>query len=333
MFQNRSSVTAICLAAIVLCPMTFGANYALVVGVNECPQYTPNGARQRPLAGAEADADAFAHLLLHRYGFPEANVHLLTANHASHAAIANKFDRFKNELAENDQLVFYFAGHGTQVPDRRPYPPPWNEEADTLDETLCPHDAAIVAGKAVNLIVDDQLAKWVDGIKARQITVVLDCCHAGTGIKAAGGADIRERALDPPQPGPMPRNGQQQPWQDLLPVVRKGQAQKDIAALYASGPHQPAVEREFRIPPAPGQMRGQFSQLLVDYLNRQGADDTLTKIAEHVEREIAAWVAQKKAAQLARGNLPPKLKLASEQRPSFEPNNQGNRPLIFREAP
>jgi hypothetical protein len=329
MFQDRTISGVVSIAALLLCQSSFATNNALVVGVNACSNYMPNSTRPRPLAGAEADAYAFAELLQHKYGFPKSNVHLLTAEQATHQAIANVFHSLEKELAEGDQFVFYFAGHGTQVPNERPYPQPWDDEPDAKDEALCPHDAAIHDGNAVRLIVDDELAKWLNELQATRITVVLDCCHAGTGIKAAAGEDIRERALPPPKPGAMRPGPPEQPWEDLR-IQRKGPG-KNIAALYASGPQQPAVERKFPAPPGPEQMRGQFSRLLIDYLNGPGADASLSQVSAHIEREIADW-AQKKVSQRSGKNLPPKLKLASEQRPAFEPTDQGDRPLIIRQA-
>jgi hypothetical protein len=289
----------------------------------------PNGKRPRPLAGAEADAYAFADLLQLKYGFPKPNVHVLTAKDASHQAIADKFLSWQKKLAPDDQFVFYFAGHGTQVSDDLRYPPPF-DEADALDEALCPHDAAVVDGKAASLIIDDQLANWLDGIPATRIAVVLDCCHAGTGVKGTQGEDIRERSLIPPHNERGRPIKQDQPWQELL-TSHKG-VRKRITALYASGPNQPAVERLFRDLPEPGQMRGQFSKLLIDYLNAQGTDASLSQISAHLQKEIACWVKQKETGQPAGGELLELLRRAGQQRPSFEPTDQGDRPLIFKLA-
>jgi hypothetical protein len=318
-------------AAVLLCHTSFAANYALVVGVNECLNYTPRGVRPLRLAGAEADANAFADLLQLQFGFSKRNVHVLTAGNATYEAIADEFEYFMNELIAEDQFIFYFAGHGTQVPDGRPYPPRWNDEVDDLDEALCPHNAATAANdRAVNLIVDDQLATWLDSINAIRITVVLDCCHAGTGTKGTEEEDIRERSAIPTHDHSLRSRRQKQPWQDLL-VARKGPG-KNIAALYASGPNQPAVERMFRDLPAPVQMRGQFSKLLVDYLNSDGADASLSKISTHLQREIDAWATQKNAGPSTGSKLSLALQRASQQRPSFEPTDRGDRPLIYREA-
>jgi hypothetical protein len=64
-----------------------------------------------------------------------------------------------------DVLLFYFSGHGTQVPDAN------KDEADGLDEALYTLDSKI--------ITDDEIYSIFCNTKA-QVYLFLDCCHSGT---------------------------------------------------------------------------------------------------------------------------------------------------------
>src|SRR5262245_22080825 len=154
----------------------FAENYAIIIGVNDCPRFRlPDGSKPRPLRGAEADADALASVLLRDYGFGRDKVFLLKGSEATYARIKAAFQEVAARAGPDDVFVFHFSGHGTQIPDRPPY-----DEPDGLDECLCPYDAT---HREENLIVDDELGVWLEKVRARWITVILDCCHADTGTK------------------------------------------------------------------------------------------------------------------------------------------------------
>ncbi len=154
-----------------------GERYALVVGVNECPQFrVTGGVRPRALRGAESDADAVAEALEKQMGFPAANIELLKGSRATYAAVKSALEQLRKKARRGDCVVVHFSGHGTQVPDRAPL----DETSDALDEALCLADAT---DEGKNLLLDDELGLLLDDIAADQLTVILDCCHAGTGTK------------------------------------------------------------------------------------------------------------------------------------------------------
>jgi len=67
-----------------------------------------------------------------------------------------------------DHLLFFFSGHGTQVPSDD------MEEPDGVDEAICPHDLT-------NLITDDDLrAILADLPEGVNFTMISDSCHSGT---------------------------------------------------------------------------------------------------------------------------------------------------------
>jgi hypothetical protein len=316
-----------------LCTTCFGADYALVVGANECINYRPKGVSPRPLGGAEYDAEAFRDdLLLNHYRFPIQKVHSLIGAKATYHAIETEFKWFQENLSPADQFVFYFAGHGTQVPNRAPYPLPHDtdKELDGADEALCPFDAAtenrVENGApypfAVNLIVDDQLGEWLERIPARRITVILDCCHAGTAVKGKPADKIRKRSLEmAPLAGTTlpPHNPAEDPWRDLRAV--KKDLRRTIVAFYACGSDRPAVERHFHMLAPPRQQRGQFTKLLIDCLSNRRDDPSLLETSDFIRDEIEKWAGKDRSRQDAR-----------QQNPTFEPLREGDLPLILREG-
>jgi hypothetical protein len=65
-----------------------------------------------------------------------------------------------------------WSGHGTCQPDTN------DDEADRMDECLCPTDYDTAGG-----LVDDELCRIVSTISHNtHVTLLLDCCHSGTAV-------------------------------------------------------------------------------------------------------------------------------------------------------
>lgn len=253
------------------------ADYALVIGVNHCPQFVlPDGSKPKPLGAAESDADSMARLLIDKYGFPESNLRIMKGEQATLAAVRASFQHYNSVLRNGDRFVFYFSGHGTQIPDQKPF-----DEDDDLDEALCVYDARSSGEK---LLVDDELGRWLEDLPASSVTIFLDCCHAGTGHKELD-ADIQSRYLPCRVAGDV--KSQTQPWSDL-----RGQ-QKSInrvtAAFFACQPGEQAYER--RMPGGTGKQTiraGQFTHFLRRGLETDQAD--LNKDGRITQEELARYV-------------------------------------------
>jgi uncharacterized caspase-like protein len=237
--------------------------YALVIGVNECPQFQlPDGTRPKPLRGAEADADGIAQMLVEQYRWPAEHVQILKGKTATRTAVAAAFTEMTKRMRPDDTFVFHFSGHGTQIPDRQPF-----DEPDGLDEALCPADATATGD---NLMIDDDLGLWLEKLACRRVTVILDCCHSGTGIKDLND-DVAARFLPMPLAAAKPRSGKEtkSPWRDL-----KGGAKsldRQVTAFYACQAEQQAYERRLPEMKAPARV-GQFSHYLLEGLRDKKAD-------------------------------------------------------------
>lgn len=195
--------------------------YALLIGINHYASPTVPD-----LAGSVNDVEAMAELLAARFGLPRTQIRLLTDTAATVAAVRAAFQehliaparRWAEAGSEGEApaLFFHFSGHGSQAPD------PTGTEPDGLDETLVCHDSRLpdrydLKDWELGLLLDEA-ARYT-----HNITVVLDCCHAGggtrTGLTTKAIADTRGCVIDRrPQPVGRP------PAMQAAPTTRHGAA-------------------------------------------------------------------------------------------------------------
>lgn len=150
--------------------------WAVIVGVSDYISF--QDVEGGDLPGAEHDASAMRDVLVARWGFPAENVHLLLNQDATHAAIEQQLTGWlKSNVQAGDQVLFYFAGHGSQVWDEN------GDEEDGLDETIAPADVSPTS--PVNDITDDVLGEWLRALPSTSIVYIHDNCNAGTGTRAA----------------------------------------------------------------------------------------------------------------------------------------------------
>lgn len=238
-------------------------DYALIVGVNDCPQFRlPGGVRPRPLRGAELDADRVATMLIEQFAFPARNVRVLKGESASLADVNAAFVKLQQQLQPGDRFLFYYSGHGTQIADVKPY----DEQTDDLDEALCLFDATAAGA---GLLRDDQLGLWLDDLPAQNVTVLLDCCHSGTGIKdVAEEFTAKSLPIVDQQHGSRPKTDT--PWIDLQSSAKS--IDRRLTVFYACQPHQQAYERRVRIDGRFARA-GQFTHYLLEAIGGAGGSE------------------------------------------------------------
>ncbi len=146
---------------------------ALLVGLNEY------GAGISWLRGCVNDVTQVKGLLQTYYGFDEANIETLINAQATRAGILDGIGRLTANSQAGDVLVFHYSGHGSQAVDNG------HDELDGADEIIIPYDH-----DWNNPLRDDDLKAAFDRIgPGASLTVLLDCCHAGTGNRPAPPAD------------------------------------------------------------------------------------------------------------------------------------------------
>ncbi|HOY51109.1 MAG TPA: caspase family protein, partial [Prolixibacteraceae bacterium] len=162
--------------------------WALLVGINRYKSYGI-----APLTGCVNDVTGMRAFLTGPLGVPVQQVKTLVNGEATRAAILRNFREFLIEnpaIPHGSQLLFQFSGHGSQMPD------PTGTEPDGLDETIVPYNSR--TGQVFD-IPDKTLAALIGRLaeeKGTHITVILDCCHSGSGTRmiAPGGKATTRRA-------------------------------------------------------------------------------------------------------------------------------------------
>lgn len=173
------------------------ARRGLLIGIDHYPNLPGLN-----LEGCVQDALSLAGILRERFNFQPADLIVLTNEQATRERILAALEDLAQRTAPGDIVVVHYSGHGSQVPDKD------GDEGDGLDETLVAADSG--RGRFPNRdIIDDELAVFFKriGDKTPYLTVILDCCHSGTGTRDLFGAksrglppDLREGPPSPPPP-------------------------------------------------------------------------------------------------------------------------------------
>lgn len=125
------------------------------------------------LRGCVNDVKIMKNLLTSHYGFKSEHITTLTDHEATTAAIIGALEHMVATCEPGDNIFFHYSGHGSQLYDAN------NDESDGLDEVLCPVDLDWIS----KIIRDDDLKRIFDKTpNGVHLTVVLDCCHSGTGL-------------------------------------------------------------------------------------------------------------------------------------------------------
>jgi hypothetical protein len=193
----------------------------------------------------------------------------------------------KDSLQKGDFAVIYMSGHGSHQPDQ-PKGHEDHDEEDGRDEVFLPYDVERgspdgSASAIKNGIVDDELGKLTDAIRDKGVDLwfILDSCHSGTGVKAAGLA--RPKFIDPAYlgvggertaapKGKVDFGGRDQPGT----TTRSGTASRGRAVfLYASQAHEKAAELPLPLTVSSGKQtwRSAFTHAIARALT---AEPTLT---------------------------------------------------------
>ncbi len=154
-----------------------GTKRALLIGIN-------NYRAVPKLHGSLNDIDTMKHVLVTRWGFPEANIRFLTDEQATREGILAALNQFVKDAGAQDTVYIHYSGHGSQVADLN-----GDEPDDNLDETLVPQDGRT---GTVPDITDDELDAIFAKLPTKRAFIVLDSCHSGTATRSL---EIRTRSV------------------------------------------------------------------------------------------------------------------------------------------
>lgn len=146
--------------------------YALLVAIDDYSGVA--GASDLP--GCGDDLAGVRKLLTSQFEFPAANVKSLLDGGATKAAVLKELDSLVDRAKPGDSVVFYYSGHGGQVPDLND-----DDEDDGLDEALITSD--FDSDDQSSWLLDDHLRAALSQLKTKRTLILIDACHSGTGTR------------------------------------------------------------------------------------------------------------------------------------------------------
>lgn len=164
--------------------------YSLLVGIDAYQAPVP------ALNGCVNDVVAIGDLLSQRVAGEGLRLEpkTLFGQQATRQAVIDGFRAHLGRARAGDVVLFYYSGHGSQ----EDAPPEfWRFEPDRLDETLVCWDSRM-PGRFD--LADKELAQLIAEVaeSGPHVLIVLDCCHSGSGTRAAPqcGISIRRAPTD-----------------------------------------------------------------------------------------------------------------------------------------
>jgi len=152
-------------------PMAYSANRALLIGVGK---YQLKGA---DLPGIGKDIEMMRKVAL-TLGYDKKEIKILLDEKATLKNIRGAINEWLiRGVGEDDNVFFYFSGHGSQIYDKS------KDEADKADEVLVTHDAAIGVNTLKNVLVDDMFNEMLEKIPSKNVFILIDACHSGTATR------------------------------------------------------------------------------------------------------------------------------------------------------
>ncbi|MCD6106891.1 MAG: caspase family protein [Caldisericaceae bacterium] len=152
-----------------------GTRYAIIVGISDYPG-TAND-----LQYCDDDARDMKDALISSYGFAEGNIQTFIdvegegAVNATRTNILNTISELQGRANENDEIVFFFSGHGMRGIAG-------DGDKERVDESIVVHD-----GEEIVPIWDGELRDAFAGFATSRIIFVFDSCLAGGMKKDLGG--------------------------------------------------------------------------------------------------------------------------------------------------
>ncbi|MDR1968217.1 MAG: caspase family protein [Burkholderiaceae bacterium] len=153
---------------------------ALLVGINQYPK------QDMCLNGCVNDVYLMS-AVLQESGFASDDIRLLTDERATRAALLERLDWLSAGAQAGDERVFFYSGHGTQLPTYQADGTPgrMDEALVTVDFDWSPEHA----------FTDKEFVRFYSQLSYDvSFTAILDCCYAGGMYRGAH----RVRGIDPP---------------------------------------------------------------------------------------------------------------------------------------
>lgn len=212
---------------------------ALLVGIADYPEVTNR--EWADLEGSVNDTTRVRGLLVDSFGFHPDDVKVLVDSQATHENIVRGFREWLIGRAGPDtEVVFWFSGHGSRVPDRSGAS---NAELDGLDSTFLAWDSRLNGYDGEFDLTDDELHSLVKVLTERtsRVTIVTDSCYSGGTMR--GGSPLKARSA---RPGSRGRDRALSFWPEDVPYLDDDADQSADPGRYvhisACSSREPALE-------------------------------------------------------------------------------------------
>jgi len=147
-------------------PKSSGVSYAILAGVSTYKNPSSN------LDGVQYDTPHMRDMLINDCGYSSSRITSLQDGQATKSAIRQALIQMSSRAGKDDTVVFYFSGHGYVYPSGygTSYLEPYDSELDSVYYDIS----------------SSELKQWLDGIRCKNILVIIDACEAEGMLK--GGA-------------------------------------------------------------------------------------------------------------------------------------------------
>lgn len=164
------------LMSLALAATSRGEDRALLIGVGRYAHL------EEKLNGVSLDLGMMKELS-QLMGFKEQAVKILENEQATTVGVNEAIENWLiRGTGPQDRVLFYFSGHGSQVPDEN------NDEKDHFDEVLLLYDVTLTqrnGQQTLNGVLhDDHFGSLLAKMKSRNILIILDACHSGSATRS-----------------------------------------------------------------------------------------------------------------------------------------------------
>ena len=154
--------------------IAYGKYYALIIGVNNYKD--PN---LRDLDKPIRDARSFYDILTSKYNFDKVNVVMLPD--PTRNDVINELDKLQAKLTANDNLIIFYAGHGTY-------------DKDSKIGFWLLSDAS--SESKANWISNSGLTDYLKLIKTKHALVISDACFSGSIFVSRAAPDVVPKTIE-----------------------------------------------------------------------------------------------------------------------------------------
>jgi len=232
MMINRAVTGSILLCFLAISSYAVAEQRALLVGVGK---YSAPG---NDLPGIALDIDLMRDTLVHM-GFKDSQIKSLLDEQATAANVKAAIgDWLTKGVKPSDRVVFYFSGHGSNVPDFD------GDEPDGVDEVLVSHDVRLIKRQGKRslsgVVLDDELNALLNAIPSKNILTIVDACHSGTSTRSFN-LDDKSLAADPVFVKSFIYDGMPEGDQSIRTRSAAGAAEQNFVSISAAGDDEKAI--------------------------------------------------------------------------------------------